>query len=102
MRNNDDDPLECIIESRVCDYGRSRGVESYKFTSPNRRSVPDRIFFHNGKTMLIEFKRLGELPTASQQREISRLIKQRIPTFVVDNIEDGKMMIDIFVESVTC
>ena len=36
--------LEKQIESKVCDYAKSKGVLAYKFTSPARAAVPDRLF----------------------------------------------------------
>ena len=37
--------LEKDIEKAVCDYAKSKGVLTYKFSSPNHVGVPDRIFF---------------------------------------------------------
>jgi len=36
--------LEKQIEHTVCEYARARDVLAYKFTSPNRMAVPDRLF----------------------------------------------------------
>lgn len=47
---------------------------AYKFTSPQRRSVPDRLcVLPDGHVLFIECKRPGEEPTPSQWRELSRL-----------------------------
>ena len=85
--------LESKIEKAVCDYAKTLGWLSFKFTSPNNRAVPDRIFFKEGHTILIEFKQLGKKPTKLQNYQIDKLKEQLIPVYVVDSIEKGK---DIF------
>lgn len=85
--------LESKIEKAVCDYAKLMGWLSFKFTSPNNRAVPDRIFFKEGHTILIEFKQLGKKPTKLQQHQIDKLKEQLMPVYVVDSIEKGK---DIF------
>ena len=89
------DPLEKIIESQVCEYAKTLGVICYKFTSPNRRSVPDRLFvMPKGKgVFFIEFKRKGQQPTPSQTAEIAKIRAQGIFVGVVDNIAAGKVMV---------
>ena len=88
-------PLEKEIEKKVCEYAKSKGVLCYKFTSPNQRSVPDRIFHFKGHTWYIEFKRLGQEPTAAQSIEIARIRAQGISVTVVDNVEHGKAIVDL-------
>lgn len=89
-----DNPLEKVIETKVCDYAKSKGMLAYKFTSPNRAAVPDRMFITEGFVFFIEFKRLGKRPTPQQTREIDRLTNHGMAAFVIDNIEDGKKLID--------
>lgn len=89
-------PLEKAIESAVCNYAKSLGVLVYKFTSPQRRSVPDRIFFPpNRPAFLIEFKRKGEKPTPAQDVEIAKIRAQGVNVYVVDNVEQGKVIVDL-------
>ncbi len=85
---------EAKIEDRVCDYAKKSGCATYKFVSPNRRSVPDRIFFHQGHCWFIEFKAPGKKPTSGQKREIERLRVAGIETFIVDGETMGRMVID--------
>lgn len=88
--------LEKDIESRVCRYAEKRGWRAMKFVSPNYRSVPDRIFFkHPGRVFFIEFKKPGQKPTEKQKREIDRLKAEGFDVFVVDNVEEGKTIIDL-------
>lgn len=82
------------IEKRVCDYAKTRGFLVYKFTSPARAAVPDRLLIYKGTTFFIEFKAEGKAPTPSQLREHSRLREHGIAVFVVDNVVDGKNIID--------
>lgn len=88
------DPLEKDIERRVCDYAKSLGILVYKFTSPSRRSVPDRLFIMpDGGVFFIEFKRKGEKPSPAQEVEIARIRKQGVHVFVVDEVPVGKAII---------
>ncbi len=85
---------ESDIEDAVCRYARARGLRAYKFTSPHRRSVPDRIFLGPGRLVFfIEFKRPGEKPTAAQAREIAQLRGDGFDVYVVDDIEEGKALV---------
>lgn len=87
--------LEKEIESKVCEYAKVRGFLVYKFTSPNRRSVPDRMFVHPaGHVFFIEFKREGAKPTVPQEREHVRLRGHNVDVYLVDNAERGKTLID--------
>lgn len=84
-------PLEKDIERKVCDYAKSLGILVYKFTSPSRRSVPDRMFITpTGVVFFVEFKRKGEKPTPSQQVEIEKIRKNGIKVFIIDNVEMGR------------
>jgi hypothetical protein len=90
--------LEKQIEAKVCDYAKTRNVLVYKFTSPNRAAVPDRLFITgDGRCFFIEFKRAGQKPTAAQEREHHRIRSNKVNVFVVDNVENGMMVIDLMV-----
>jgi hypothetical protein len=90
--------LEKQIEAKVCDYAKSKGVLAYKFTSPARAAVPDRMFIYNGRMFFIEFKREGQKPTPAQEREHNRLRQHKINVFVVDNVEQGKSTINLMIQ----
>jgi len=88
-------PLEKVIEAKVCSYARDLGCLVYKFTSPSRRSVPDRLFItKTGEVFFIEFKRLGQKPTPAQEVEIDKIKRQGVPVCVADSVEAGKTMVD--------
>lgn len=90
--------LEKEIEAKVCEYAKSKGTLCYKFVSPNTRSVPDRIFFYKGFTLLIEFKSTVGKTTSGQDREIKRLREQGMDVHVINDIDTGKLVIDEFVK----
>jgi hypothetical protein len=90
--------LEKQIEASVCDYAKERGLLVYKFTSPNRMAVPDRMFVRrDGVIFFIEFKREGMKPTPAQEREHARLSKYNVSVFVVDSVTYGQSVIDLMV-----
>jgi hypothetical protein len=67
----------------------------YKFTSPQRRGVPDRLLIPPGGCgFFIEFKRPGKTATPEQAREIGKLQSKGQHVYVVDNVEEGRRIID--------
>lgn len=92
--------LEKQIETKVCDYAKTKGMMVYKFTSPARAAVPDRLFIYNGSVFFIEFKRGGQKPTPAQEREHHRLRQHKVSVFVIDNVDEGMAMVDTMVMGV--
>ena len=89
--------LEKHIEKKVCDYAKSCNFLVYKFTSPQRRSVPDRMFISpRGAVFFIEFKKPGGKLTEGQAREIGRLKSKDVPVFVVDDPDEGKRIVGLY------
>jgi hypothetical protein len=87
--------LEKVIEGKVCSYAQAKGLLVYKFTSIARAGVPDRLFIlPDGTMFFIEFKHKGKKPTPAQGREHTRLRGHKVLVFVIDNVEDGKTLID--------
>ena len=65
---------ESVIEAYLVKRVREAGGEAYKFSSPNRRNVPDRlVVFPKGVIFFVEVKATGEEPTPAQYREHKRL-----------------------------
>ena len=85
---------EAQIERAVCEYAKSKGILVYKFSSPAHVSVPDRMFLRDGEVIFIEFKAPGNKATATQLREHDRLRNQEFEVHVIDDIENGKELID--------
>ena len=92
--------LEKQIEAKVCDYAKELGLGVYKFTSPARAAVPDRMFIYKGRVFFIEFKRGGQKPTPAQEREHNRMRQHQINVFVVDNVEMGKSTINLMLQMI--
>lgn len=59
--------LEKTIEAYLVQRVRRIGGTAYKFTSPGRRSVPDRIcLMPGGRLLFVECKAPGKKPTERQ------------------------------------
>jgi hypothetical protein len=87
--------LEKQIEERVGTYAKEQGFLVYKFTSPQRAAVPDRLYINpRGKVFFVEFKREGVKPTPAQQREHERLRDQGVMVFVIDDVDKGRAMVN--------
>jgi hypothetical protein len=86
--------LEKIIEKKVCDYAKSKGMLTYKFTSLGTRAVCDRIIVNIGYMFFIEFKQLNKKPTPLQAKHHQLLASKKIIVYVIDNVELGKEIID--------
>lgn len=96
--------LEKQIERRVCEHAHARGMTAYKFTSPARAAVPDRIFLAPVPEFLrplmaqyirfVEMKRTGAKPTVAQEREHARLRALGFTVDVVDSVEQGKTVVE--------
>ncbi|MDI9684283.1 hypothetical protein [Burkholderia cenocepacia] len=66
--------LEKTVETYLVDRVRAAGGDAYKFTSPARVSVPDRIVvFPPARIYFVELKRPGGKLTRGQEREHARL-----------------------------
>ena len=66
--------LERDLENKLGAYAKKMGCLYYKFTSPARRSVPDRMVVGpSGKILFLELKEPGKKPTPLQLRELSIL-----------------------------
>lgn len=95
--------LERDIEKAVCDYARTKGLTAEKFTSPNRRAVPDRLLTGpGGLIFFIEFKATGKAKTVHsgatghEGRQWGDHQKRRANGFrvyVCDDIEQGKRIV---------
>lgn len=81
--------LEKVIEAHLVKRVEEAGGIAYKFTSPQRRSVPDRlVLLPGGKMHFVETKATGGKPTPMQLREHERLRALGFEVKVIDNKED--------------
>lgn len=96
--------LEKTIERKLCEYAKSQDVQAYKFSSPARAGVPDRLLLAEIPESLrpviaryvrfVEMKRSGQKPTPAQEREHVRLRALGFTVDVVDNSDDGTGVVD--------
>jgi len=90
--------LEKVIEKKVCEYAKTKRMIVYKMNPLNNRGIPDRLFLTaKGNIFFIEFKQLGKKPNENQTREIARLRANTIDVYVIDNVDDGKEVVDNYV-----
>lgn len=88
-------PREKDVEAAIGRYAVSKGCLWWKFTSPNNRSVPDRLVITpNGVKALMEVKRPGEKLTAGQFEKMQQVLIRRGLADWTDNVEKGKRLID--------
>ena len=95
--------LEKDIESRGNRIARTRGVEHYKFSSPGRAAVPDRLLLAEIPEFLrgtiakyvrfAEYKRKGQKPTPAQEREHTRLRALGFEVDVIDCVDVAEQVI---------
>ncbi|EAA6551306.1 VRR-NUC domain-containing protein [Salmonella enterica subsp. diarizonae] len=65
---------ESLIEKHLVAEVKKAGGIAYKFVSPGRRSVPDRlVLLPGGRLVFVECKSPGKPPRADQLREHERL-----------------------------
>ena len=86
--------LEKDIEEDNRKYAKQLGVMFEKFTSPARRSVPDRMLtFENGLIAFIEYKAPGKTVTYKQWQDHCERRGREVLVYVVDNAAAGRHLI---------
>ena len=89
---------ESQIENSNREYAKKLNLLFEKFTSPNRRSVPDRIVSPGGGSLwfpiyFIEYKATGKDATTLQKKDHERRRKGGTVVFVVDDIQEGERIL---------
>lgn len=83
--------LEKDVEAALVRRVKALGGLCEKFTSPGRRSVPDRIItMPNGQIVFVELKRPGQKPTDAQLKDHERRRVLGCDVRVIDNKEDAR------------
>lgn len=91
--------LEKQIEAYLVKRIHSLGGECEKFTSPARRSVPDRIVtMPGGKIIFVELKSPGKKATELQERDHQRRREMGFDVRVIDSKEG----VDALVKELSC
>lgn len=87
--------LEHHIESRLVREVKKLNGIPYKFVSPQRRSVPDRLcVFRHNVIYFIEVKRPGGKPTTNQKRELKNLERLNCNTAIVTTYDEIDKLIN--------
>lgn len=82
--------LEKHVEAALVKRVKELGGTAEKFTSPARRSVPDRLVtLPGGKVVFVELKRPGAKPTAKQTLDHERRRALGCDVRVIDTVEDA-------------
>ncbi len=80
---------ESDLEKKLVSHITKLGGIAYKFSSPNRKSVPDRLcIMPNGRAFFVELKAEGKAPTPLQRHEHELLRALGHTVLVIDNMED--------------
>lgn len=76
------------IEAALVKRVKTLGGMAEKFTSPGKRSVPDRIVtLPGGVIIFVELKATGQKPTENQQRDHARRLALGCDVRVIDSVE---------------
>lgn len=79
------------IEATLVATIRHAGGRAYKFSSPARRGVPDRLCVLPGtRVLFVECKRPGQAPTTLQARELSYLRGLGFDCRVIDSMDGAR------------
>ena len=86
---------ESAIERAICQHAKDVGILQFKFTSPNRAGVADRIFlFPDRKVIFMEMKTPKGRLSRLQENEIRIMHKYGHSVYVVDSVEQGKEILE--------
>ena len=87
---------EAKLEARLVEKCSKIGALCWKFTSPSRRGVPDRIIMYKGKVYFVELKsETGQLTELQRQVHIAMY-----QAGIVVHVLNFKEAIDNFVEEI--
>lgn len=82
--------LERNVEQALVRRVKSLGGLCEKFTSPGRRSVPDRVVtMPDGRVVFVELKAPGKKPTENQMRDHNRRRELGCDVRVIDSVEQA-------------
>jgi tRNA U54 and U55 pseudouridine synthase Pus10 len=93
---------ERSIEAQFARFAKLMGCKSYKFTSPGRRGVPDRLVaLPGGRAFFIEFKQPGKKLSALQNLEHLELQGLGFPVYVCDRPGQAEAILEMILEGKT-
>lgn len=80
--------LERDIEKKFVEHVKKLGGTAEKFTSPQRRAVPDRLVtLPGGRIIFVELKAEGKGPTEAQSRDHDRRRALGCDVRVINSLE---------------
>jgi hypothetical protein len=79
--------LERDIEKALCDRVKELGGLCEKFTSPNRKNVPDRIVTLEDRIIFVELKAPNKKPTKAQERDHKKRRNLGCDVRVINSVE---------------
>jgi len=83
--------LEKDVEAALVRRVKALGGLCEKFTSPGRRSVPDRLVtMPDGQIIFVELKRPGGKPTEAQLKDHAKRRELGCDVRVIDNLENAR------------
>lgn len=85
--------LERDIEAYLVKRCKEIGALCEKFTSPQRRSVPDRIITFRGRVLFVELKATGKKPTEAQVRDHQKRWDVGVCALWTDSIEGVEVVV---------
>ena len=86
---------------RTVEQALKRSVEKaggccYKFTSPSRAGVPDRIVVLRGRVVFVELKATGEKPRVLQKAVAKTIRKAGGRVYCLSSVEQVKSFVQTF------
>lgn len=84
---NPDTRPEHRIEQRLIDRAKKLDILCYKFTSPSRAGVPDRLVIANNKTIFIELKAPGKKPRPQQIERHKEMAAHGARPVIIDTLD---------------
>ena len=91
--------LEKHIEGKFVRYAKSKKCIPYKFTSPGRVGVPDRMVVGPGFLFFIEFNQTGKKPTVRQLREHNVLRSLGQDVYVGDEVGQAETILEVYLDA---
>jgi|TARA_R110000796_G_scaffold81106_1_gene178917 hypothetical protein len=79
---------ESTIETKCSRWAKDNGWLGFKFSSPQQRGVPDRLYIKNTQTVYVEFKAPGKHATKYQLHTIEKIRDHGANVYIIDNLED--------------
>lgn len=85
--------LERKIEAHLVKRCKELRIICDKFTSPSRRSVPDRVLIYRGCVIFLELKATHEKPSTPQKRDHKRRWEAGAIALWTDSIEGVEVVL---------